>query len=196
MDGSTAQRGRPRSAAADAAILRAAFDLIAERGWAGFSIEGAAERAGVAKTTVYRRWKSRAELACDAFFALTEPELRFPDVASAADAFRVQILALADLLRGPVGDAFAAMLAGARSDPAVARAMAERWVLPRKRWGVERLARAAAEGQTRDPLDVDAALNALYSPLYAPLLMGRGVEPPERVSAYLVIVLPGIFKEP
>src|SRR5450755_1541159 len=65
----SARRGRPRSEEADRAILRAATELLAERGLPGMSIEEVASRAGVAKATVYRRWPSRGALALDAFVA-------------------------------------------------------------------------------------------------------------------------------
>lgn len=181
--------------ATHAAILHAAFAQIVEGGWASFSIEAVAARAGVGKAAIYRRWPGRAELALDAFFSETADTLAFPNRAHARDAFREQILALAELLRGPAGTAFAALAAGARSDPAIGRAIAERWVLPRKRWGVERLTLAIADGQAPPGLDVDAALSALYSPIYAALLLGRGVEPPDRVAACLAIVFSGIFPE-
>ena len=44
------------------AILTAAWDELAERGWAGFGIEGVSNRCGTAKAVVYRRWRNRAEL--------------------------------------------------------------------------------------------------------------------------------------
>src|SRR5579875_596798 len=62
-----AHRGRPRSEGADRAILEAAAALLAERGLARMSIEEVAARAGVAKTTVYRRWTSKGAVALDAF---------------------------------------------------------------------------------------------------------------------------------
>ena len=49
-------RGRPRLQATDQAIFDAAAELIRERGYDGFSMAAVADRAGVAKTTVYRRW--------------------------------------------------------------------------------------------------------------------------------------------
>ena len=38
-------------------MLAAAIDLLAERGYSGFSIEGIVERTGIAKTTLYRHWR-------------------------------------------------------------------------------------------------------------------------------------------
>ena len=54
--------GRPRSEEAHRAILDAAIDLFLERGLEGMSIEGVAAKAGVGKTTIYRRWGSKEDL--------------------------------------------------------------------------------------------------------------------------------------
>src|SRR5258708_22762630 len=67
--GPGAPRGRPRSQEADLAILTATVGLLAERGLAAMSIEEVAARAGVGKTTIYRRWPSKGLLALDAFVA-------------------------------------------------------------------------------------------------------------------------------
>src|ERR1051326_8266077 len=58
--------GRPRSAQADQAILSAALEELAEVGFEALSIEAVAARAGVGKTTIYRRWPSKMELALEA----------------------------------------------------------------------------------------------------------------------------------
>ncbi|KND28711.1 TetR/AcrR family transcriptional regulator [Streptomyces acidiscabies] len=58
--------GPPRDPARDAQILRAASELLAEGGYPALTMDKAAARAGVGKATVYRRWKSRAELAAEA----------------------------------------------------------------------------------------------------------------------------------
>ena len=54
--------GRPRNAATDGAILRAVLDAVSEKGISGVTVTGVAERAGVARATVYLRWPSRAAL--------------------------------------------------------------------------------------------------------------------------------------
>jgi AcrR family transcriptional regulator len=56
------RRGRPRRAATDAAILRATVDLLAEEGVQGTTLTAVAERAGVARATIYRRWPTRSAL--------------------------------------------------------------------------------------------------------------------------------------
>lgn len=49
------RRGRPADPKLDDALRRAAHEVLAEQGWHGMSIESVALRAGVARTTVYRR---------------------------------------------------------------------------------------------------------------------------------------------
>lgn len=114
---------------------------------AGLAIEHVAARAGVGKATIYRWWPDRAALAVDAFFTATQDALAFPDTGSVREDFRQQVGQLGALLRTPAGTAMAAMAGGARHDPALGRALAERWIAPRKRWGVERMHRAIATGE-------------------------------------------------
>jgi AcrR family transcriptional regulator len=54
--------GRPRKAAADAAIIRAAVELMTELGVQGTTLTAVADRAGVARATVYLRWPTRSAL--------------------------------------------------------------------------------------------------------------------------------------
>jgi AcrR family transcriptional regulator len=70
MGDKTARPGRPRDPHADEAILRAARDLMSEGGLANLTVEGTAQRAGVAKTTVYRRYPTKVALAVAAVAAL------------------------------------------------------------------------------------------------------------------------------
>lgn len=185
--------GRPRSGIAQEAILAAAMSVLVERGYGGFAIESVAAAAGAGKTTIYRWWRSRADLAVDAFFHATEAELRFPDTGSARGDFRAQITELADLLRGARGRALAAMLGGALTDQDLAQALGERWLEPRRRWGVQRMQRAREAGELRPGVDMQAALGVLYGPLYTPLLFGGDVPSAEGVGAYLDIACAGIF---
>src|SRR2546428_6377891 len=60
------KRGRPRSGRTEKAILQAASEMVTSSGLAEMTIEGVAERAGVGKASIYRRWPSKGALAFDA----------------------------------------------------------------------------------------------------------------------------------
>jgi AcrR family transcriptional regulator len=60
--GPAGRRGRPRSEAADTRILDAALESLLDRGYDRFSVDEVAMQAGVAKTTLYRRWPTKDHL--------------------------------------------------------------------------------------------------------------------------------------
>jgi len=64
------------------AVLEAVFDLLAEVGYERMTIEEVAARAGVHKTTVYRRWSSKPELVLDATRAFSEETIPIPDTGT------------------------------------------------------------------------------------------------------------------
>ena len=122
-----ARPGRPRSAATDRAILDAARALLAERGYSDLTIEGVAQRAGVAKTTVYRRWPAKADLVVDAVVDTLRPVLEAADDADPLALLRT----LADTLGRPESRAaFLALMAEAVTDPLVRTAVDRRLVEP------------------------------------------------------------------
>jgi AcrR family transcriptional regulator len=61
--GTAARRGRPRDAGVDERVLSVAWDLLLSGGYAGLNVDEVAERAAVAKTTLYRRWPTKDHLA-------------------------------------------------------------------------------------------------------------------------------------
>jgi AcrR family transcriptional regulator len=190
---STSKPGRPRSAETRQRLLDAAFKLMSDRGYEGLTFEGVAQAASAGKTTIYRWWATKAELAVDAFFETTKQDLGFPDTGSAREDFRLQIIELAGLLQDRRGAVFAAMLGGARTDPALAAALGKRWLEPRRQWGYQRMLRAEAEGQLRPGTDIGAALGLLYGPLYTPLLFGQPSLSGVRLAAHLDLALGAVF---
>lgn len=82
-------RGRPRRAGADDEILAVARTMLAERGYRDLTVDAIAERAGVAKTTVYRRWPSKGALIA----AAISPEVPRSDNAAAIVAETERLLA-------------------------------------------------------------------------------------------------------
>ncbi|MET0146118.1 MAG: TetR/AcrR family transcriptional regulator [Ilumatobacteraceae bacterium] len=94
-----AKRGRPRRADADGAILGAALELLGDAGVAGLSMDVLAQRAGVGKATIYRRWVSKEALILDALRAANTP-VPVPDEGTV----RADLVAYADALVERVGD--------------------------------------------------------------------------------------------
>src|SRR5919108_1899012 len=87
--------GRPRSERAEKAILEATLDLLAEEsGVAGVSMEAVAARAGVGKTTIYRRWPNKEALIVQALASMKAP---LPEPAGVS--VREDLLAIARALK-------------------------------------------------------------------------------------------------
>lgn len=97
---SAPRTGRPRSAAADAAILAATRAALVELGWSKLTLGDVATRAGVAKTTLYRRWAGKNELVVDAVAELFD-ELQLPDRGSLAADIEGVVLQFAAILSRP-----------------------------------------------------------------------------------------------
>ncbi|MEU5049413.1 TetR/AcrR family transcriptional regulator [Streptomyces sp. NPDC021096] len=93
--------GRPRSAEADRAILGATREALVELGWGKLTLGDVAARAGVAKTTLYRRWAGKNELVVDAVAALFDEHLELPDRGSLQADIEGVVLQFAALLERP-----------------------------------------------------------------------------------------------
>jgi len=63
---SPTQAGRPRDPRVDRRVADAAITLFGEAGWAGFSVEAVAKRAGVGKASIYLRWPTKQALLVEA----------------------------------------------------------------------------------------------------------------------------------
>ncbi|WP_372409671.1 TetR/AcrR family transcriptional regulator [Streptomyces luteireticuli] len=93
--------GRPRSAEADRAILDATRAALVELGWSKLTMGDVAARAGVAKTTLYRRWAGKNALVVDAVADLFDEHLELPDRGSLQADIEGVVLRFAALLDRP-----------------------------------------------------------------------------------------------
>ncbi|MFI2375726.1 TetR/AcrR family transcriptional regulator [Streptomyces sp. NPDC018964] len=139
--------GRPRSAAADAAILAATRAALVELGWSKLTLGDVALRAGVAKTTLYRRWAGKNELVVDAVAELFD-ELTLPDRGSlAADIEGVVLQFAAILARPEARNGLMAVVAEATRDDALRERIRASIVDRQKRLVLTGRARAQARGE-------------------------------------------------
>lgn len=102
------------------AVLRSALEVLREGGLAGLSIDEVAARSGVAKTTVYRHWPSRASLVIDACSQLGKMDFVVADTG----ALRSDLIALAReigaLFQSPESSILPSILDAAERDPEMA----------------------------------------------------------------------------
>jgi AcrR family transcriptional regulator len=96
--------GRPRSAQSHQAILRATLELLAEVGFGVMSIEAIAARAGVGKTTIYRRYTCKEELLADAIENVRE-EVLIPNTGNLWGDIDTLIENAAQITLSPLGRA-------------------------------------------------------------------------------------------
>ena len=170
-------RGRPRSEQAHQAILDAGLALTREVGYDAVSIEGIAARAGVGKTTVYRRWPSKELLIVDAITGIMRT-IVLPDTGAVEDdvlaLMRGTMTMYADPATGPLLSGLVAAMA--RSEP-VATAVRAGFVKTWRDVMKTVLRRAVERGELRDDLDPELALDLLAGPLfYRYLLIGRAID--------------------
>ena len=163
--------GRPRSAGAAAAILDAARALLAERGWDAMTLGDVAARAGVAKTTLYRRWPGKAELVVDAMAQLFD-RLRPVDAGSVRADAEAVIRELAELWSRPEAQtAFLALAAQSARDPALRAAVREKIIDRQRRLVHEGAARADARGDSVRIADPELVFDVIAGTLVQRLLI-------------------------
>jgi AcrR family transcriptional regulator len=168
-----------RNEQARIAVLHAADDLLAERGFAGVTIEGIAARAGVAKQTIYRWWPSKVEVLLDTLIDDSQESLALPETGSAIEDARQYLRRLAAFITGdPAGQVLLALIGEAQHDREMAGVFHARYLDPRRRLEQAMLARGVASGELPSDLDIDRALDALAGPVfYRALVTGGPITP-------------------
>ncbi|MBB5957958.1 AcrR family transcriptional regulator [Saccharothrix tamanrassetensis] len=126
----TESKSRRRGAELERAILDAAWAELSELGYARFTVEGVAARAGTSKPVLYRRWKGRAELALAAW----SRRVPVSDEVLDTGALRTDMIALFTHLSRRAGAMMTEIVAGVMADafrhPEVAELLRERLARP------------------------------------------------------------------
>ncbi|GAA1967148.1 TetR/AcrR family transcriptional regulator [Kitasatospora viridis] len=196
-------KGRPRSAAADQAILDATRAALAELGWGGLTMGDVAVRAGVAKTTLYRRWPSKNELVVDAVASLFD-QLAITDRGSLQADIEDVVVQFAALLARPESQAaLLALFAEGSRDPQLRRRIREHIVDPQKRLVHEGLANAVARGEITadgDPAQRAVEIDIIFDTIagaveHRMLVIGEPCDP-EWIRRFTTLLLsPGLSQE-
>lgn len=166
----TKKRGRPRSARAQAAILKAARELLDEAGPARLTIEAVAARAAVGKPTIYRYWANARELAMAALMARMPDQ---PDVKASQSALadlRTHVRGLIARFATTRGRQTALMLATAERDSEMFKAFRNQVVMAGREEGRAILERAVEIGEVKSDMPLETALDLVYGPIFFRLL--------------------------
>ena len=186
--------GRPRDPEADRAILEATIELLAEEGFGGLSIEAVAARAGVGKTTVYRRWPSKIPLVVDALMHMKMPaSLVIPDDMSTRDALcRV----LSELVRAQRHESTGPILAGLvdamSRDAELADAVRAQLVSNRRTVVFGLIQRGIERGEIRSDVDVEVVADLLAGPIVMRTLITGGPITTRLAREIVSLVLDGV----
>ncbi|MEU1303976.1 TetR/AcrR family transcriptional regulator [Streptomyces shenzhenensis] len=191
--------GRPRSAAADAAILAATRQALVELGWSKLTLSDVATRAGVAKTTLYRRWAGKNELVVDAVAELFD-ELELTDRGSlAADIEGVVLQFAAILARPEARSGLMAVLAESTRDDALRERIRESIVDRQKRLVLQGRARAQRRGELpaqADPAEAARTVDLIFdvvagAVVHRTLVSAEPVDP-DWVRGFTQVLLHGL----
>ncbi|GAA2901469.1 TetR/AcrR family transcriptional regulator [Streptosporangium fragile] len=159
-----------RSERSRRAILSAAFDLVAEAGYAKLTVEAIAARAGVGKQTIYRWWPSKGAVFVDAVLSLSEDDtggLSLPDTGDLRADLSGVLRAIVDEYNDPRLDAMSrALTAESLADPTLNSEITARILGPLLEVTKDRLRSAQRAGQVAADADLSVAVELLYGPIY------------------------------
>ena len=188
--------GRPRDARAGRAILTAALQLMAERGVRDLRMDDVAERAGVGKATIYRRYRSKDALVSDAIATLVS-EIAIPDTGST----RADLLALmrqaVELYSGSLAARLMpAVLEETRRNPELATTVRDEFLAGRRAALGLVLKRGVRRGDLRRGLDLELALDVLAGPLFYRLLVTGGPIDERLAEGVVDLIMAGFARTP
>lgn len=174
--------GRPRSPRLDGALLDAAEEVLLERGYHAASLSEIARRAGVGTPAIYRRWRTKAEVAIDIVRRAAEPA-PIPDTGSIRDDL---VTFLRQRLNLFAGNLFHYVLIPVATEPGLADSVRESFLAYRQPLE-RRIASAVAAGQLRADAHPGRLIDVLMGSVLTPLLFS--VPLPARADAESIVDL-------
>ncbi len=175
--------GRPRSAQAHKAIIDATLELLAEEGFQGLSIEAVAARAGVGKTTIYRRWASKDELVMD---AIREVQVNLSVIDTGN--FRNDLVtffktAYQGVMAHPLLEQLVLKFIGDyQTNPEIFQVFFRQIVIPRFQYFFHRVEQAKARGEIRKDIDPKLVMDLVAGALFFHWIVTRNFMPTSSTS--------------
>lgn len=181
-----------RSARVRESALHAALDVAAESGYADVTMNQVARRAGIAATTILRRWGSAEALLLDAMLTYSEDQLAIPDTGTLRGDFDAFARLLTSYLSSPEGGVLARALA-ANDDEDLAATRAEFW---KTRLGTASaiIDRAIDRGELPAGANAQRALELVIAPLHFRHLMTHQMIDDAYLDEVVEVVVRGLTR--
>lgn len=176
---------RPLDPRVDHAIASATRALLAERGYAGMSVEAVARRAAVGKPAIYRRHRDKAELVIHAV-SRQLPRLDPPDLGDT----RAELWRAVEQGLPADGPSYVSLIGGLLAEqdrhPELIAAFRQSLLLPRRETVKRIVERGKARGDLRADLDPEAAVDLMAGPFLARVFAGLDTGPEWRKATFEV----------
>jgi AcrR family transcriptional regulator len=172
-------------------VLASTIEILAADGYRRLSIEDVAQRAGVHKTTVYRRWPTKAALVADALADVATDREVVPDTSDLRHDLQVLAADVARRLSDPIGGAVAAALVVESQSSDEVAELGHAFLGARLDQAEARVEAGVRRGELPAGTDARLLVEAIVGPLwFRRLVTGEAVD--LRVARRLVDqVLPG-----
>jgi AcrR family transcriptional regulator len=190
----TGRRRRPggRSARVRAAVLQATLEELVDVGYAQLSLDAVARRAGVHKTTVYRRWGSREALVLELMRERAAQEVPIPDTGSLrGDLVELATSATRNAASPPIEAVIRATIGALRHDQALGELAATFWS-ERLALDGEIVTRAIDRGEVPAGTDPSLVIEAVLGPLHLRLLAGAAQPDSKFIEETVGLVVRGV----
>ena len=187
-DAAASGRGRPRDPTLDARILDQVLDLLASHGYAGLTLDELASRSGVAKTTILRRWPSKAAVAAAGVERLALQSVDVPDSGTLWGDLHALLHAAVDTFARGRGQFVPRLLREVGHHPEITDLLFT--VIHTRRQAYRRvLALAVARGELPPTGDQELLIDLLIGPIWTRLLITRDPITSEYVDSVVETVL-------
>jgi AcrR family transcriptional regulator len=155
-------------------IRRALMQELAEVGYGRLSLEAVARRAGVSKTAIYRRWRSKPELVLEVVGGVARKKLPLPDTGSLRGDLELLLQVMAAALQHPLASQIIPdLLAEAARNPAIADMLQQTLRAYQASIGDLLIGRAQTRGEVPESIDHQFATDLIVGPLYWRLMIAR-----------------------
>ena len=193
---SAPRQGRRPPAETENAILAATREILAQGGVDRLTVEGVAERAGVAKTTIYRRYRSKDELALAVLIDMVDHVAAVPDLGSAHAELVAFVDRAVDILGSTLmGRVMQGLVSDLATNPMLASAFQEK-VVGRRLAEIQRVVeRGIARGDLRPDTDHELVNELVFGPVYYRLLLSGAPLEKGLAGRIVAAVLPAFAPE-